>query len=279
MTTALSIPQGDLVGLRTFERPSNNRPRQWTCHMSVYVTHSLPLLAAGLFATLQQVPGLDVTLENWESRSLSSGAVQVLITDRREAIQWLSSDPTKMVGGWGARPKVIFLAAKSPMSEWQDPLAARIDAWLPIDCPADRLLAVVRQLGRSVLGPFAPQILPPVVSNDQPRRGGLAPGVLRKVLSHIEEHLAEGSDLESLARLAGVSRCHFSRTFKRSMGMSAHHYLIARRISIAISLIRETGHALSEIAVEVGFADQSHFSRTFLRLTGLTPGEFRHRGD
>ncbi|WP_426687927.1 helix-turn-helix domain-containing protein [Rhodanobacter ginsengiterrae] len=252
--------------------------RRWLCHVSVRVTHSFPLLAAGLLATLQQVPGYDVALadESSSAPQLAGGAVHVLITDRRNDLHPQDRRFAGAPGGCLPRPKVILLTNELPLAGCQPARAGDVDICLPMDCPTDDLLAAVRRLGRSALGPLAmaggqgPLF-------DQPARGGLAPSVLRRVRSYIEDHLTEGADLDSLARIAGVSCCHFSRAFKRSTGMPAHHYLITRRIAAAIALIRETDRALSDISLEVGFADQSHFSRTFVQLTGLTPGDFRHR--
>jgi AraC-like DNA-binding protein len=108
-------------------------------------------------------------------------------------------------------------------------------------------------------------------------RGGLAPGVLRRVKSHIEESLAERIDLDDLARIAGLSRCHFSRAFKESVGVPPHRYIVSRRIVVAAGLIQLTNRPLADIALSVGFADQSHFTRSFVRALGETPRSYRYR--
>jgi AraC-like DNA-binding protein len=256
---------------RTTPKRRDRTARRWLCHVSVRVTHSSPLLAAGLLATLQQVPGYDVALvdEPPPAQGVINGAVHVLITDRRN-----EPYPPPRLGGSLPRPRVILLT-NEPLQAGAGQAQPEVDACLPMDCATDDLLAAVRRLGHAALGPLA--LEGQEAGLRQSTRGGLAPGVLRRVRSHIEDHLATGADLLSLAQLAGVSCCHFSRAFKRSMGMPAHHYLITRRISAAIALIRDTDRALSDISLEVGFADQSHFSRTFVQLTGLTPGDFRHR--
>lgn len=259
------------------ERP-DHMARRWSCHVLVRVKHSSPLLAAGLLATLQQVPGYDVALadEASSAEQQAIGATHVLITDRPVELHHSNRRFAGAPGGRLPRPRVILLTSEPPLARCQNAQAGGVDVCLPMDCRTDDLLAAVRQLGHSALGPLTPpgeQNLP----FDHGARSGLAPNVLRTVRHYIEGHLATGADLESLARVAGLSCSHFSRAFKRSTGMPAHHYLITRRVSAAIVLIRQTDRALSEIALEVGFADQSHFSRTFVQLTGLTPGEFRHR--
>lgn len=108
-------------------------------------------------------------------------------------------------------------------------------------------------------------------------RGGMAPGALRRVLDSIEARLAESIDLSGLARLARLSECHFSRAFKQSVGMPPHRYVMSRRVSVASAMLRQTDRPLTEIALDVGFSDHSHFTRMFARLTGQTPSAFRRR--
>jgi AraC-like DNA-binding protein len=106
-------------------------------------------------------------------------------------------------------------------------------------------------------------------------RGGLAPGVLRRVQEHIAAHLAEDLTVEALANNTGLSLHHFARAFKASMGLSPHRYVLEQRIEKAAELLKSTEQAISTIALTVGFADQSHFSNSFRQLAGLTPAQFR----
>lgn len=108
-------------------------------------------------------------------------------------------------------------------------------------------------------------------------RGGLAPGALRRVKDHVDSMLFDRIDVSELAKLVDLSECHFSRAFRQSVGVPPHRYILARRIDAAADLIENTERALADIAVSVGFSDQSHFTRTFVRFTGETPRAFRHR--
>ena len=110
-----------------------------------------------------------------------------------------------------------------------------------------------------------------------PCRGGLAPSALRRVQALIEERLAEKLDLMELARLAGLSCCHFSRAFRQSMGMPPHRYILSRRVAVAAGLLERTECPITEIALAVGFADHSHFTRIFVRMVGDTPSAYRRR--
>lgn len=107
--------------------------------------------------------------------------------------------------------------------------------------------------------------------------GGLAPGALRRVRGYIERHLGESIGADALARIAGLSAGHFNRAFKQSTGDSPHHYIIRERVAMAKELLVQTSRALADIALDVGFADQSHFSRTYVAITGETPSACRRR--
>ena len=106
-------------------------------------------------------------------------------------------------------------------------------------------------------------------------RGGLSPGALRRVQAYIAAHCHENLNIGTLASHVGLSRYHFSRAFKASVGMPPHRYLLEQRIRKAAELIERSEQLLINIALAVGFADQAHFSRTFHALVGLTPYQFR----
>src|SRR3546814_13632628 len=81
--------------------------------------------------------------------------------------------------------------------------------------------------------------------------------------------------LESLAETAGVHPVHLAREFHRRFGCTVGHYIRQRRIEFACHRLTASRDPLSEIAVEAGFADQSHLTNTFRRLVGMPPGRFR----
>lgn len=77
------------------------------------------------------------------------------------------------------------------------------------------------------------------------------------------------------AREAGMSPSHFSRIFRKVMGLSYQDYLNSRRITKAASLLRTSALTVTEIALSVGFTDPTGFGRIFKRLTGYTPSGYR----
>jgi transcriptional regulator of acetoin/glycerol metabolism/AraC-like DNA-binding protein len=105
--------------------------------------------------------------------------------------------------------------------------------------------------------------------------GGLPPGALRRVREYIDVHLGDRTQLTELSAVAGVSVHHFAREFKRSTGVTPHDYLTQKRIDRAREMLARTGWSLAEVAFAAGFSDQSHMSRHFRRLLGMTPGQFR----
>jgi len=106
-------------------------------------------------------------------------------------------------------------------------------------------------------------------------RGGLTAWQARRVAAYIDENLSRKIHINSLASLIGLSEGHFSREFKRSFGLTAHAYLVRRRIEVAQSLMLTTCDPLSDIALGCGMSDQSHFSRSFRRVVGETPDVWR----
>jgi AraC-like DNA-binding protein len=108
-----------------------------------------------------------------------------------------------------------------------------------------------------------------------PSAGGLTPRALQRIREYIEEHLTENIELETLAVIAGLSKWHFARAFKQSVGTPPHCYLIQRRLQRAQELLAETDLSLAQIALQSGFSDQSHFSRRFRLFFGATPRSFR----
>ena len=110
--------------------------------------------------------------------------------------------------------------------------------------------------------------------------GGLPPRRLQRVLSHVRENVDKELAVGELAQVVGMSQYYFSKLFKMSTGTTPHQYVMRQRVERAQELLRETQLALVEIASQVGFETQSHFTSVFRRLTGITPKRYREmRGE
>ena len=106
-------------------------------------------------------------------------------------------------------------------------------------------------------------------------RGCLAPWQLRRVSEYLTAHLGEDVELHALSDLVNLSRSYFSRSFKISTGLAPHQWLLQARVAKAKQLMLEGDSPLAQIAIDVGFADQAHFTRTFGRAVGESPGTWR----
>jgi AraC family transcriptional regulator len=98
--------------------------------------------------------------------------------------------------------------------------------------------------------------------------------VIGRAVAYIENNSDRSISLRELASAAGLSRFHFSRVFKRHLGLSPAKYIERARIEQAKALIVSAELSLANIAQAVGFADQSHFSRRFRFHEGRTPAVF-----
>jgi AraC-like DNA-binding protein len=129
--------------------------------------------------------------------------------------------------------------------------------------PPDDVRRPTLRLVKSAAGPGPPRF-----------RGGLTTSALRRVLAYIDEHLGERISLGELAREAGISRFHFARQFRLSTGESPMEYLRRVRIERSKRILQNRETTIAEVAATLGFSDQSHFTRIFGRLVGVSPGSF-----
>jgi AraC-like DNA-binding protein len=261
--------------------------------VAVLVAQSRPIVMAGIASTLKQrrhydVCTWDVSSGPWQ-RMLAQQAFDLIVLD--QPLLQATRRPAGAPSGSVLRPpKVVLMTTLSEDRECveasgngvrpvlQENLHValhearpdHVDARLSIQCSEQEffntlngLVPVDRPAGRSA---------PPVAF-----RGGLAPAVLRRVCAYVTARLGEKLQLRQLAVLAGLSDCHFARAFKQSVGCPPHRYLMKQRVDAAAQLIMQTDRPLADIALDVGFSDQSHFTRTFVQLLGETPRVYRWR--
>lgn len=98
---------------------------------------------------------------------------------------------------------------------------------------------------------------------------------MQKFLHYIEQHYPEALTLESLAESANVSKSECLRCFKMSLGTTPYKYLMEYRLSKAAVLLKKTDQLISDISVDVGFHQVSHFGKCFKEKTGFSPREYR----
>lgn len=100
---------------------------------------------------------------------------------------------------------------------------------------------------------------------------------LRQITDWMAENLAEEFHLDRLAARAGLSKFYFNRLFKNALGVSPSRYQINLRMDEAKRLLRETKKTVVEIALDVGYANPSHFAQLFRKETGLSPSDYRQQ--
>lgn len=99
--------------------------------------------------------------------------------------------------------------------------------------------------------------------------------LIKKAFSYISKHYSETLSLEDVAGYVHLNPAYFSTLFKQSSGSSFKEYLNMIRIEESKHLLSSTDYAIIDIAVAVGFEDQSYFSKVFKKYTGLTPRQYR----
>ncbi len=107
----------------------------------------------------------------------------------------------------------------------------------------------------------------------QPPAAGREPRAVQAVREYLESHYTQRVRLADLVRLTGLDRAYLIRSFRRSAGIPPHEYLTQVRIRHATHKLAR-GEGIAAVAIETGFADQSHLSRHFKRITGTTPGQY-----
>jgi AraC-like DNA-binding protein len=106
-------------------------------------------------------------------------------------------------------------------------------------------------------------------------QGGLTSNQERRAKEMICENLAGDLRLSVVAGACGLSLAQFSRAFRKTVGVPPYRWAMRQRIALAKTLLREDRVALSQVALDCGFADQSHFTRAFSTVVGLSPGAWR----
>ncbi len=99
-------------------------------------------------------------------------------------------------------------------------------------------------------------------------------GAVQRVRSLIDHAPLHRWSLGSLARAVGVSPFHLCHSFRRELGTTPYAYALQRRVGVARERLATAG-TISQVAHDLGFADQSHLTRLFLRVFGVSPGEYR----
>lgn len=112
---------------------------------------------------------------------------------------------------------------------------------------------------------------------DERIKGALSAACMNRAKEMLLDRARDGVSIAHVARECNLSRGYFIRAFAKKTGQTPHQWLIEKRTEQARQLVEATDMPLSEIAALCGFADQSHLSRVFLRIVGMSPGAWRRQ--
>jgi AraC family transcriptional regulator len=110
----------------------------------------------------------------------------------------------------------------------------------------------------------------------QQYRSGLSKRQLKQALDYIKANLDRKLTLEAIAQQLDISLYYFCKLFAQSMGISPYKYILQQRVERAKQLLKEEKRAIIDIALECGFANQTHLNKHFHKLTGMTPKVYRN---
>ncbi len=98
---------------------------------------------------------------------------------------------------------------------------------------------------------------------------------IREALTFIEQNYQRDISIEEVAAECGLNRSYFGKVFRDAVGESPQAFLLHYRMARAAQLLKETRRTIGEIAAQVGYANQLHFSRAFKNVHGISPREYR----
>jgi len=100
---------------------------------------------------------------------------------------------------------------------------------------------------------------------------------LERVINFLEKHFVDEITVDRLAEIAGISVPHFNRRFRQLLRLSPMDYVLSLRVQESQRQLVTTNEPIGEIALNTGFYDQSHFTKRFRKVTGMTPLQYRKR--
>jgi AraC-like DNA-binding protein len=100
-------------------------------------------------------------------------------------------------------------------------------------------------------------------------------GAVGQAADFIREHLSESVMLAEIARHVGLSQRQLQRLFRRAFGLTIQQFIIQSRIQAATHELTHSNRAIADIALSLGFSDQSAFTNQFRRVTGMPPRKYR----
>ena len=218
------------------------------------------------------VPNVAIYIKNLESSYIYNNEFHRIRYDRIRAEDLLGKRaldffPALLGDAYETNDRFVFETGETIRNQiWLVPTIRGTPGWfLSSKCPVRRSDGMVIWL----LG-----VMYPIETPEEQRTYF---GDLQKAIEFIEAHFVDEISAEGLAVLAGLSVPHFNRLFRKVLRLSPMEYVLSLRVQEAQRLLATTRSPLSEIASATGFYDQSHFTKRFRKITGMTPLAYRKR--
>jgi AraC family transcriptional regulator len=198
----------------------------------------------------------------------------------KEAVEYrqlsMELQPDFVLGAAGLETSVSFDVIET--WDYRDPLSWQLARVIYDECigraPQGTLYT---ETAATLLAMHVVRNLSTVTGLKEIRRGGLPPSLLRRACDYMTSRLGEDISLHEVATSIQLSTGHFSTAFKQSLGLAPHAWLRRQRIELAKALLHDPNLDLTQVAMILGYANQSSFGVAFKRETRLTPMQWRVR--
>ena len=220
--------------------------------------------------------------EGWKRARINTGGIHIIPARIPHAGRWYSYAENLLVE---IAPELLAAVAPRQTHVELRPALAIEDPWI-----AQSILALEDDVRcGSPVGPLYGETMGAALAAHLARRyadlrkepahcRGLSSQALSRVLEFIGGNLDTNLSLQSLADLSQLDPFLFLRRFKQSVGLAPHQYILRQRIERAKSLLGDLELPITEIALRLGFASQSHFTTTFRRIAKVSPRAYRNAG-
>lgn len=221
--------------------------------------------------------------DGWDDRPTNPGHCRILTHDESHPSRWLQTynevsliiDPrfaADVVEDGLPTDRIALVTRHSVADAVLVDYATTFRAELAADAPNGALYAETLAVGLVLhllanYGVAKPKVPSP--------RGKLTSFQLRRVVDFIRSQLDNDVSLLALAECAHVSLFHFARLFRATLGLPPHQFVLRLRLQRAARLIKAGQLTLAQIAIECGFHDQPHFTRTFHKVFRMTPALYQ----
>lgn len=170
----------------------------------------------------------------------------------------------------GRDPRTISLIPRFQLRDARiESIAWAIKAELEATVPSDRLYAETLALALAIR---LVESATPSKTESATTARSLSALQRRRLVDFIEDHIDQALSLTDLATVAGLSLSHLKPLFRATFGMPVHQYVLTRRVERARLMLLSEDMPLSQVALETGFAHQSHMAHWMRRILGVTPG-------